>query len=161
MSTPMFLASPKQKHLLPTGIKLEKKSHPLVGTIYFLFKFKQKILKEFIDKSLTNRFICSTSSPYRALVLFIKKKDGSFQLCVDFHGLNKITKKDWYPLLLISDLLDSFHKTCIYTKIDLQYVYHLVHIAKENGWKTTFWTHYRAFKWSVMPFRLTNAPVTF
>ena len=127
-------------------IKLEKKSHSLVGTIYSLFKFKQKTLKEFIDESLTNRFICSTLSPYRALVLFIKKKDGSLQLCVDFYRLNKITKKDRYPLLLISNFLDSFYKAHIYTKIDLQYAYHLVYIAKGNKWKTTFQTHYRAFE---------------
>jgi len=142
-------------------IKLEKKSYPPVGTIYFLSKFKQKTLKEFIDESLTNRFIRSTSSPYRVLVLFIKKKDGSLQLYVDFHRLNKITKKDRYPLLLIFDFLDSFHKTCIYTKIDLQYAYHLVYIAKGNKWKTTFQTHYRAFKWSVMPFGLTNTLAAF
>ena len=75
-------------------IDLEKDSHPLVGTIYSLSKFEQEALKEFIDKNLTNGFIHSTSSPHWAPVLFIKKKDGSLWLCVDFHGLNKITKKD-------------------------------------------------------------------
>jgi len=59
-----------------------------------LSKFKQEALKEFIDKNLTNGFICSMSSPHGTPVLFIKKKDGSLWLCVDFHGLNKITKKD-------------------------------------------------------------------
>jgi len=57
-------------------IDLEKDSHPLVGTIYSVFKFKQKALKEFIDENLTNGFICLTSSPYGMPVLFIKKKDG-------------------------------------------------------------------------------------
>jgi len=100
-------------------IDLEKDSHPLVGTIYSLSKFEQETLKEFIDKNLTNGFIRSTSSPYGALVLFVKKKDGSLRLCVDFHGLNRIMKKDQYPLPLISDLLDSPRKAHIYTKIDL------------------------------------------
>jgi len=100
-------------------INLEKDSHPPVGTIYSLSKFEQKTLKEFIDENLTNGFIRSTSSPHGAPVLFIKKKDGSLWLCVDFHGLNRITKKDRYPLPLISDLLDSPHKARIYTKIDL------------------------------------------
>jgi len=59
------------------------------------------------------------SSPHGVLVLFVKKKDGSLQLYVDFHELNRITKKDQYLLLLISDLLDSPQKACIYTKIDL------------------------------------------
>ena len=101
-------------------IDLEKDSHPLVGTIYSLSKFEQKALKEFIDENLTNGFICLTSSPHGVLVLFIKKKDRSLRLCIDFHKLNRIIKKDWYPLPLISNLLDSSHKVHIYTKIDLQ-----------------------------------------
>jgi len=67
--------------------------HPPVGTIYFLSKFEQEALKEFIDENLTNGFICSTSSSHGVPVLFVKKKDGSLQLCVDFCGLNRITKK--------------------------------------------------------------------
>ena len=100
-------------------IDLEKDSHPPVGTIYSLSKFKQEALKEFIDENLINGFIRSTSSSYRVLVLFVKKKDRSFWLCVDFRGLNRITKKDQYPLPLISNLLDSPRKARIYTKIDL------------------------------------------
>jgi len=75
-------------------IDLEKDSYPSVGTIYFLSKFEQEVLKEFIDENLTNGFICSMFSSHRALVLFIKKKDRSLWLCVDFRGLNKIMKKD-------------------------------------------------------------------
>jgi len=142
-------------------INLEKDSHSPVGTIYSLSKFKQETLKEFIDKNLTNRFICSTSSPHGALILFVKKKDGSLRLCVDFHGLNRITKKDQYPLPCISDLLDSPRKSRIYTKIDLRHAYHLVCIAKGDKWKTTFRTRYGAFEWSVMLFGLTNAPAAF
>jgi len=118
-------------------------------------------LKEFINENLTNGFIRSTSSPHGAPVLFIKKKDGSLQLCVDFRGLNKITKKDRYPLSLISDLLDSPHKARIYTKIDLRHAYHLVRIAEGDEWKTAFRTCYGAFEWSVMLFGLTNAPAAF
>jgi len=91
----------------------------------------------------------------------VKKKDGSLQLCIDFRGLNKITKKDQYLLPLISNLLDSSRKARIYTKIDLQHAYHLVRIAKGDEWKTAFRTRYGAFEWSVMPFGLTNAPATF
>jgi len=126
-----------------------------------LSKFKQEALKEFINENLTNGFIYSTSLPHGALVLFIKKKNGFLWLYVDFHRLNRITKKDRYPLSLISDLLDSPHKAHIYTKIDLRHMYHLVCIAEGDEWKTTFWTHYGAFEWSVMSFRLTNAPAAF
>jgi len=142
-------------------IDLEKDSHPPVGTIYSLSKFEQETLKEFIDENLTNGFICSTSSPHGALVLFVKKKDGSLQLCVDFRRLNRITKKDRYLLSLISDLLDSPRKARIYTKIDLRHAYHLVCIAEGDEWKTTFRTRYGAFEWSVMLFGLTNAPAAF
>jgi len=100
-------------------IDLEKDSHLPVGTIYFVSQFKQKTLKEFIDENLNNGFICLTSSPHGALVLFLKKKDSSLQLCIDFPRLNRITKKDRYPLSLISNLLDSPHKAHIYTKINL------------------------------------------
>jgi len=81
-------------HSYDLQINLEKDSYSPVGTIYSLSKFKQEALKEFIDRNLTNGFICSTSSSHGVLVLFVKKKDGSLWLCVDFRGLNKITKKD-------------------------------------------------------------------
>jgi len=126
-----------------------------------LSKFEQEALKEFINENLTNGFIRSMSSPHGALVLFIKKKDSSLRLCIDFRGLNKITKKDRYPLPLISNLLDSPHKVCIYTKINLQHAYHLVHIAEGDEWKTAFQTRYGVFEWSVMLFGLTNAPAAF
>jgi len=81
-------------HLYDLQIDLKKDSHSPVETIYSLSKFEQEALKEFINENLTNGFICSTSSPHRALVLFMKKKDSSLQLCIDFRELNKITKKD-------------------------------------------------------------------
>ena len=74
-------------------------------------------------------FIRLTSSPHGTLVLFVKKKDGSLRLCVDFWSLNCISKKDRYPLPLISDLLDSPRKARVYSKINLCHAYHLVCIA--------------------------------
>ena len=94
-------------------------------------------------------------------VLFVKKKDGSLHLCVDFRRLNHISKKDRYPLPLISDLLNSPHKAQVYSKIDLCHAYHLVRIADGDKWKTAFRTCYGSFEWSVMPFGLTNAPAAF
>ena len=81
--------------------------------------------------------------------------------CVDFRGINRITKKDRYPLPLISDLLDAPRKARIYTKIDLQHAYHLVRIAAGDKWKTAFRTRYGLFEWKVMPEGLTNAPAGF
>jgi len=97
-------------HPYDLKINLEEGTQPLVSPIYSLSASEQEALKEFIEKNLNTGFIRLISSLHSALVLFIKKKDGSLHLCIDFHGLNCISKKDRYPLLLISDLLDSPHK---------------------------------------------------
>ena len=94
-------------------------------------------------------------------MLFVHKKDRSLCLCVDFRGLNKISKKDRYPLLFISNLLTTAGKARLYTTIDRCHAYHLVCISEGDKWKTAFHNHYRTFKWLVTPFGLTNAPVAF
>jgi len=147
-------------HSYDLKINLEEGAQPLVGPIYSLLASEQEVLKEFIEENLNTGFIQPTSSLHGTLVLFIKK-DGLLYLCVDFHGLNHIFKKDQYPLLLISDLLDSPCKAQVYSKIDLCYAYHLVCITDGDEWKTTFRTCYRLFEWSVMPFSLTNTSAAF
>jgi len=110
-------------------INLEEGAQPPVGPIYSLSASEQEALKEFIEKNLNTGFIQPTSSPHGTLVLFVKKKDGSLHLCIDFYGYNHISKRDCYPLPLISDLLDSPYKVQVYSKIDFCYAYHLVHIV--------------------------------
>ena len=148
-------------HSYDLKINLEEGAQPPVGPIYSLSASEQEALKEFIEENLNTGFIRPTSSPHGAPVLFIKKKDGSLRLCVNFHSLNYISKKDCYPLPLISDLLDSPHKAWVYSKIDLCHAYHLVCITDGNEWKTAFRTHYRSFEWSVISFDLTNASIIF
>ena len=106
-------------------------------------------------------FIWPSNSLFGAPVLFIKKKDGSLQLCVDFQWLNAIMRKDKYPLPLVSDLLAAPAKAKFFTKIDLRHAYHLVQISLGDKWKMAFCTCYGSFEWLVMPFRLTNAPSGF
>ena len=142
-------------------INLEEGVQPLVGPIYSLSASEQEALKKFIEENLNTGFIQLTSSLHSALVLFVKKKDSSLCLCVNFCSLNYISKKDHYPLPLISDLLDLPRKAWVYSKIDLRHAYHLVCIADGDKWKTAFRTHYGSFEWSVMPFGLTNAPIAF
>ncbi len=78
-----------------------------------------------------------------------------------YHGLNKITKKNRYPLPLISSLLDRLHTGKIFTKLDLRGAYNLLRIHPGDEWKTAFRTHYGHFEYTVMPFNLTNAPAVF
>jgi len=89
------------------------------GRLYSLSPVELKTLWGFIDENLCFGFICPKSSSHAAPVLFVKKKDSSLQLCIDYRGLNKISKKDWYPLPLISNLLNSLSQAKVYTKIDL------------------------------------------
>ena len=111
----------------------------------YVASFKEA-LKEFIEKNLNMGFIQPTLSLHGVPVLFVKKKDGSLCLCVDFCGLNCISKKDYYLLLLISNLLDSPCKAWVYLKIDLCHAYYLVHIANSDEWKTAFRTCYGLFE---------------
>ncbi|KAJ3537203.1 hypothetical protein NMY22_g5693 [Coprinellus aureogranulatus] len=131
------------------------------GRMYSLSQREADALKAFIDEHLQTGFIRHSSSPYGAPILFVRKKDGSLRLCVDFRALNRITKKDRYPLPLISDLLSVPAKARYYTKIDLRHAYHLVRIAEGDEWKTAFRTRYGSFEWCVMPFGLSNAPAAF
>ncbi|ESK81923.1 hypothetical protein Moror_671 [Moniliophthora roreri MCA 2997] len=122
---------------------------------------KLKALWEFLDDNLHSGFITSSGSPFGALVLFVKKKSRALHLCVNFQGFNKITKKDRYPLPLISDLLDAPSKASIYTKLNLCHAYHLVWITDGDEWKTAFYTQYSSYQWNVIPKGLTNAPAAF
>ena len=119
-------------HPYDLKINLEEGAQSLVGPIYSLLASEQEALKEFIEKNLNTGFIQPTLSLHGAPVLFVKKKDGSLCLCVDFCGLNHISKKDYYLLPLISDLLDSPCKAQVYLKIDLCHAYYLVHIANSD-----------------------------
>ena len=89
------------------------------------------------------------------------KKDGGLRLCVDYRGLNKVTKKNRYPLPLISETLDRMVGAAVFTKLDLKDTYHRLRIKISDEWKTAFRTRYGHFKYLVIPFRLANAPVTF
>nr|GEU76763.1 hypothetical protein [Tanacetum cinerariifolium] len=101
----------------------------------------------------------SSSSHWEAPVLFVKKKDGSFRICIDYHELNKLTVKNRYPLSRIDDLFDQLQGSRVYSKIDLRSGYHQLRVREEDILKTTFRTRYGHYEFQVMPFGLTNAPV--
>ncbi|GJY08736.1 putative reverse transcriptase domain-containing protein [Tanacetum coccineum] len=117
----------------------------------------QEQLKELSDKD----FIRPSSSPWGAPVLFFKKKDGSFRMCIDYRELNKLTVKNRYPLPRIDDLFDQLQGSSVYSKIDLSLGYHQLRVREEDIPKTAFRTRYGHYEFQVMPFGLTNAPAVF
>ncbi|GKB56364.1 putative reverse transcriptase domain-containing protein [Tanacetum coccineum] len=114
-------------------------------------------LQELSDKG----FIRPSSSPWGAPVLFVKKKDGSFRMCIDYRELNKLTVKNRYPLPRIDDLFDQLQGSRVYSKIDLRSGYHQLRVREEDIPKTSFRTRYGHYEFQVMPFGLTNAPALF
>ena len=143
------------------NIPLQPNTQPPFGPIYALSEVELKALREYLDENLSKGFIRHSSSPAGAPILFVKKKDGSLRLCVDYRGLNRITVKNRYPIPLISELLDRIRGSKYFTKLDLRGAYNLIRIAEGEEWKTAFRTRYGHFEYTVMPFGLTNAPASF
>lgn len=122
---------------------------------------EQKALRVYLDEIIATGKIRPSTSPAAAPILFVPKKDRSLRLCVDYRGLNAVTKKNRYPLPLMDELADATKGATLFTKIDLKNGYNLVRIAEGEEWKTAFRTKYGHFEYLVMPFGLTNAPATF
>ncbi|GJT52299.1 putative reverse transcriptase domain-containing protein [Tanacetum coccineum] len=114
-------------------------------------------LQELFDKG----FIRPSSSPSGAPVLFVKKKDGSFRVCIDYRELNKLTAKNRYLLPRIDDLFNQLQGSSVYSKIDIRSGYHQLRVHEEDIPKTTFRTRYGHYEFQFMPFGFTNAPAVF
>ncbi|GJX46048.1 putative reverse transcriptase domain-containing protein, partial [Tanacetum coccineum] len=114
-------------------------------------------LQELSDKG----FIRPSSSPWGAPILFVKKKDGYFRMCIDYSELNKLTVKNRYPLSRIDELFDQLQGSSVYSKIDLRFGYHQLRVHDADIPKTAFRTRYGYYEFQVMPFGLTNAPAVF
>ncbi|KAL4342288.1 hypothetical protein GQ457_08G015990 [Hibiscus cannabinus] len=120
-----------------------------------------KELKKQLEELQNKGFIRPNTSPWGAPVLFVKKKDGSMRLCIDYRQLNRVTIKNKYPLPRIEDLFDQLRDASVFSKIDLRSGYYQMKVKDADVPKTTFRTRYGHFEFLVMPFGLTNAPATF
>ena len=149
------------RRLIDHTIETEPEAKAPVRPIYRLSFAEMNELKKQLEELTDKGFIRPSTSPFGAPVIFVKKKDGSLRMCVDYRGLNKITKKNSYPLPRIDDLFDRLHGATVFSKIDLRSGYHQVRISEKDIYKTAFRTRYGHFEFLVMPFGLTNAPATF
>nr|GFB77228.1 reverse transcriptase domain-containing protein [Tanacetum cinerariifolium] len=134
---------------------------PVARAPYHLAPSELKELSEQPKELYEKGFIRPSSSPWGAPVLFVKKKDGLFRMCIDYQELNKLTIKNKYPLPRIDDLFDQLQGSSVYSKIDLRSGYHQLRIREEDIPIIAFRTRYGHYEFQVMPFGLTNAPAVF
>lgn len=143
------------------AINIEDGKQPSFGPIYSLSQDERETLFEYIKEQLAKRFIRRSTSSAASPILFVCCKTGDLHLCVDYCGLNTITKKNRYPLPLTSDLLDRVQGCDKFMVIDLKNAFNLIRVKEGDEWKTAFCTHLGLFEYTVMPFGLTNTPATF
>ncbi|GJU54510.1 putative reverse transcriptase domain-containing protein [Tanacetum coccineum] len=134
---------------------------PMARAPYRLAPSEMKELSKQLQEFSEKGFIRPSSSPWGAPVLFVKKKDGSFRMCIDYQEMNKLTIKNRYPLPRIDDLFDQLQGFSVYSKIDLRSSYHQLRIREGDIPITTFRTRFVHYEFRVMPFGLTNAPEVF
>ncbi|GJW47289.1 putative reverse transcriptase domain-containing protein [Tanacetum coccineum] len=137
------------------------RASPVVRSPYRLAPSEMLQLSNQLKELQEKGFIRQSHSPWGAHVLFVKKKDGSMRMCIDYRELNKLTIKNRYPLPRIDDLFDQLQGACCFSKIDLRSGYHQLRVREEDIPKTAFRTRYGHFEFTVMPFGLTNAPTIF
>lgn len=143
-------------HAIPTG-----NAEPVAKKVYKMSPLELRTLKEQLDELIRLDYIRPSTSPWAAPVLFVKKKDGSLRLCVDYRGLNAVTIKNKYPLPLLEEFFDRFQGAKFFSKLDLQQGYHQLRVEEEDIPKTAFSTRYGHYEFKVMGFGLTNAPASF
>ncbi|KAL4309853.1 hypothetical protein GQ457_01G017270 [Hibiscus cannabinus] len=120
-----------------------------------------KELKKQLEELQDKGFIRPSTSPWGAPVLFVKKKDGTMRLCIDYRQLNRVTIKNKYSLPRIEDLFDQLRDASVFSKIDLRSGYYQMRVKEADVPKTAFRTRYGHFEFLVMQFGLTNAPAAF
>ena len=142
-------------------IDLILRTEPISIPPYRMAPAELRELKAQLEEFLSKGFIRPSISPWGALVLLVKKKDGSLRLCIDYRQLNRVTIRNQYPLPKIDELFDQLQGSQVYSKIDMRSGYHQLRVQESDVPKTAFRTRYEHYEFLVMPFGLTNAPAAF
>ena len=142
-------------------IEFHPRTSPISITPHRMVPVELQELKVQIQELLGKGFIRPSTSPWGAPILFVKKKDKTLRLCINYRHLNRVTIKNRYPLPRIDDLFDQLRGARVYSKIDLRTGYHQLRVREADIPKTAFKMRYGYFEFTVMPFGLTNAPAAF
>jgi hypothetical protein len=142
-------------------IGLQPNTAPISRRPYKMTLKELAELKVQLNELMGKGFIRLSSSPWGCPVLFVKKKEQSLRLCVDYWPLNAVTIKNKYPLSRIDILFDQLASAKVFSKVDLRSGYHQIKIRPEDIPKTAFSTRYGLYEYLIMSFRLTNAPAHF
>jgi hypothetical protein len=143
------------------AIELQPGTTPISKRPYRMPPAELAELKKQLQELLDKGFIRPSTSPWGCPALFVKKKDESLRLCIDYHPLNAVTIKNKYPLPRIDVLFDQLVGAKVFSKIDLRSGYHQIKIRASDIPKTAFSTRYGLYEFLVMSFGLTNAPTYF
>ena len=131
-------------------IELFLGANPVARPPYRMSLKEENEVRKVVDEYLSKGLIRPSFSPFASLVLLVKKKDGSFRMCVDYRTLNKITIKHRYPMPSIDDLLDALGGATVYSKIDLKSGYHQIRVREEDVCKTAFGTRFGQYEYSIL-----------
>ena len=142
-------------------IELEQGIQDVIITPYKHPKAYRDEIERAIHELLALGHIWLSTSPFSSSVVLVKKKDGTLRMCIDYRALNKKTMKNRYPIPRIDELMDELRGSKLFSKIDLKLGYHQIQVRDQDVPKMAFRCHYDHFEFLVVPFGLTNAPVTF
>ena len=143
------------------AINLKSETQLILESIYSLLKTENKILRIYIKKQRSKKYIKSFTSSTEYSIFFIKKSNKSLRSCVNYRKLNTITVKNRYSISLCKEIFNNVLRAQWYTQLNLRNAFNLIRIRKEDEWKTAFKTRYELFKYQMMSFKLTNVLTIF